>query len=354
MTLSNLTTVGNVHAQISTKPAKPNFTINIQNETVVLTIENQPFDVHNSYNYSFFYDVRIMNIDGDWSSFYTAEDRPTQSNSSHTVFYYAIGESEYFPSVTTLAGIVIPAYGQVFFQVMALIGYLERTVYSDGFVSYGLKGEVSGWSDSQTITLPTTNAQIPTLYNSPTGLGSTASYNLILFSPNDQTIYKNVLHLGFILRWIFHKRYLFELSANYAYSIDGNPFVSIVPKQSSNDRYGGGGKILNPSFSYLLDISNLTDGSHELVIKANFGKNLVLNDTSKPFIFKVQNPTLQNPTPTPTPTASPTLSPTPTPEPTPTPTTESEPFPTTIAIASIAIMAVIGIGILVYLKKYRK
>ena len=44
------------------------------------------------------------------------------------------------------------------------------------------------------------------------------------------------------------------------------------------------------------------------------------------------------------------------PQPTPTPTSspEPKPFPTTIAVASIAIIAVIGVGILVYFKKYRK
>ena len=45
-------------------------------------------------------------------------------------------------------------------------------------------------------------------------------------------------------------------------------------------------------------------------------------------------------------TATPTIEPTPLPE--------SEPFPTALAVASIATISVIGIGILVYFKKYKK
>jgi hypothetical protein len=358
--------VGTVHAQIPAKPAIPEFTINIENETVVLTIENQPFDVHNSYNYSFYYDVRIISIDGNWISFYTAVDEyPTQSTSSQTILYYTIGESDYFPSVTTLDGIVIPANGQVTFQVMALIGYWETTVYSNGIISYGLKGEVSGWSNSQTITLPSTNASSPSYYVSPEGSMGT-SYKLIVFSPNDQTIYDDVLHLAFILRWTYDLVPLGELKADYSYSIDDNPFVSIVPTKTSNDRYAGGTNfVYNPSFSYLLNISNLPKGYHNIVIKATFynGKNLFLNASSTPFQFIVRTPT---PTPTPTVTPAPTLTPTPvptststpmlTPEPTATPEATSQPatFPASLVFVALVGIALAVIGLFVYFKKRKR
>ncbi len=323
-------------AQTAPKPSVPTFTVTLQNDTIVLTIENQPFDIHSSGNNSFFYDVRIWNIAGHWSNLYAAEDRPTQSDSSQTILFYPIGESNVFPSYTTVAGVIIPKYGQVQFQVMALIGYLERTPYS-----YGLIGQVGSWSGSQAIYLPATNASSPTLYFSPDGSMGT-SYKLTVFSPNDQTIYNNTLSLAFILTWKADLIPLGELKADYAYSIDDKPFASIVATPSSNDQHGGSNFIYNPSFSHLLDISNLPNGYHNVVIRATFynGGHMYLNASSTPFQFIVRTPT---PTPIPATTPTPTLTPTPastptsTPPPTPTPTVPE--FPATLAITFLAITA---------------
>ena len=283
LALSGSIIVDSAFAQYVTKPSKPEFTLNIENETIVLTIENQPFDVNNSYNYSFYYDVRILSIDGSWRGLYSAEERPLQSNLSTTVLYYPIEESDIFPLVTTVAGIVIPAYGQVYFQVMALVGYLQGT---------GLIGEVSSWSDSQTIKVTTTDAQIPSLYVSPENWDT--SYRIVLFSPDDQTIYNDTLPLAFILRWTFVPLPGMPPDANYAYCIDNDNFVSIVPNETSRNPW---------SFSYMLDISNLPEGYHNLVIRATFyqGNDMILNATSTPFQF-----TVRTPIPTPTPSATPT------------------------------------------------
>jgi hypothetical protein len=306
LALSSLVMLESATAQIS-KPSVPKFTLTLQNNLIVLTIENQPFDA--SSNCSFYYDVRIMNVGGYWSSLYKAENGPpTQSNSNSTTLYYPIAKSDFFPSLTTVDGIPIPP-GEATFQVMAMIGNWEKTTYSDGTVSYGLKGgEVSGWSGSQTITLPSTNAPSPTVYVSPMG-GMSTSYRLTMFSPNEHTLYDNVLPLEFMLVWTYDLLPLFEPKTDYAYSIDGNPFVGIAANSTSNDRPGGGYTfVYNPSFAYWLDISNLTNGRHEIVIRAsfNFG-HLLLNDSSTPFAFTVQNsnPRLtpsSTPTPAPTPT----------------------------------------------------
>jgi hypothetical protein len=94
----------------------------------------------------------------------------------------------------------------------------------------------------------------------------------------------------------------FKLTADYAYSIDDNAFVNILSNQSSNEHYAGGTNfVYNPSFSYLLNVSNLENGYHKIVIKASFyfGGNLFLDATSSPFLFSVENPTpSQTPTPT--------------------------------------------------------
>ena len=339
--LSSLVIVETVYAQSVPKPLVPEFTLNIENETIVLTIENQPFDVNNSYNYSFYYDVRILSIDGSWRGLYSAEERPLQSNLSTTVLYYPIEESDIFPSVTTVAGIVIPAYGQVYLQVMALVGYLQGT---------GLIGEVSSWSDSQTVNVPTADAQIPSLYVSPENWDT--SYRIVLFSPDDQTIYNDTLPLAFILRWTFVPLPGMPPEADYAYCIDNDNFVSIVPNETSRNPW---------SFSYMLDISSLPEGYHNLVIRATFyqGNDMILNATSTPFQFTVRTP-IPTPTPsaTPTPTLTPTPSPTPTstPEPTSTPNNEPQsPDQKVILGAAVTVAVVcIGLGLLVYLIKRKR
>lgn len=360
MILSNLVMVGTVHAQALTKPAKPDFTVDIQNETVVFTIENQPFDANNSYNYSFFYDVQISTLDGSWSSFYTAKgDYPTQSNSSQTILYYAIGESACFPGVATLDGVAVPANGQVKFQVIAMIGYWGDGTYANNVTSYGLVGKVSGWSDSQTIILPSNTN--PSYYVSPTGETGT-SYKIILFTPNSQTAYTNRLQLAFNLKWSYVAMPMGgELEGEYEYSIDDAPFVSIVPNQTLNDRYAGGTTfVYNPSFSYLLDTSNLTNGDHEIVIRARFYYGFLglrLDASSRPFPFSLEGQT-------PLTTTSPpdiNSAPNPTETTTTTQTTAvsleatitTEPFPTSVLVALIGPTAVTIIWV-IHIKKRPK
>lgn len=304
LALCSMIIVESSSAQIS-KPAIPNFTLAIQNEAVVLSIENQPFDIYNSDGYSFYYNVRIMSANGNWFHLYDGENTPpTQSSSDYTTLNYPIAKSDLFPSLTTVAGIPIPPSGEASFQVIAMIGNWEKTTYSDGTVSYGLKGGyVSGYSSSQTITLPSTNASSPEIYVSPMG-GMSTAYRLTLFSPNEQTPYDGVLPLEFMFMWTYDLIPIFEPRTDYAYSIDGTPFVSITANKTLNDRPGGGYTfVYNPSFSYKLDVSGLTNGRHELVIRANFdfGHSL-LNDTSRSFSFTVQNSNPRiNPSSTPTP-----------------------------------------------------
>jgi hypothetical protein len=299
--------IGSVFAQTVPKPSVPEFTLNLDNETVVLTIENQPFDIHNTYNYTFYYDVRIKSIDGSWVGVYSAEERPIQSDSSTTVLYYTIAESTLFPNVTTVARVVILPSGSASFQVMALIGYLEGT---------GLVGKVSGWSSSQRITVTSPNAFDTDLYVSPETWDT--SYKIVLFSPNEQTIYNYTLPLAFILSWTFVPLPGMDVKAEYAYRIDDNSFVSIFPNDTSKKL----------SFSYMIDISSLPEGYHNLVIKATFyqGPNMILDTSSTPFEFIVRTP-IHTPAPSakPTPALSPTPSPTSTSTPEPTPTINTGP-----------------------------
>lgn len=147
---------------------------------------------------------------------------------------------------------------------------------------------------------PIVYSQTSRSYISQTGRMGTY-YILNVYSPNNQITYNSILPLNFTLEWRYDVLPIFDFSADYAYRIDNNFFVSIVPtNQSSNDRFVSDDStfVYNPSFFYLIDISNLSSGDHNVVIKASFyfGKNLFLNDSSTPFSFTVQNPIPEFPT----------------------------------------------------------
>jgi hypothetical protein len=286
-----------------TKPSVPQFTLSTQDNAVVLTIQNQPFDAQ-SGNSTFFYDVRVMTAGNYWASFHKpTEEYERQSESEVTIFTYPIGKSSLFPQLTTVGGIPIPTSGEATFQVNALVGTLQKSyAYPDGSYSLGLVGKVSGWSSSQTIKLPS-NLSIPISYVSPTG-GMSTHHELTLFSPDEQSTYDGILPLQFMISWNYDLIPIFEPNTSYAYSIDGNPFVGITANKTSMDGPGHGYTfVYNPSFSYMIDVSNLTDGHHEIAIRTifDFGHTL-LNDTSTSFSFNVKNSNPHIATPTSKPT----------------------------------------------------
>jgi hypothetical protein len=141
-------------------------------------------------------------------------------------------------------------------------------------------------------------------YDSP-NINGTYFY-LEIGSPGNQTAYNQVMLLNFNLQWHWDLMPLAPLVGYYAYSIDGNPLVSIESNQTGNDHYTSAPSEnfkYNPSFSYLADTSNLTSGLHKVVIAAQLYwdfetyKELLYNESSSPIFFSVQNQTL-SPTPT--------------------------------------------------------
>ena len=169
------------------KPSVPEFTLRLipsipkENKTTVeLTIKNQPFDKDNIYHYSLVYNVRIRTSDENWTDLYNAEDGyPHQSDSDYTVLSYISGEIAYYPSKdfplapSTKVG-MLPSYGQVDFQVQAMIGYRTRSlawIYGRQGLPYVFEGEKSGWSENQTIVIGESQTPSPepayTSYNEP-------------------------------------------------------------------------------------------------------------------------------------------------------------------------------------------
>lgn len=148
------------------KPSVPEFTAKLvspqpeANETrIELTIKNQPFDSNNTNHYSLVYNVRISTDGENWTDLYNAEDGyPPQSNADYTVLSYVLGESAYYPPADyplapSMKVGILPTAGQVAFQVEAMIGYRDRGAYVNGTMPYVFKGEKSGWSSTQTITI---------------------------------------------------------------------------------------------------------------------------------------------------------------------------------------------------------
>jgi hypothetical protein len=162
---SGLFMVESASAQLIPEPSIPEFTVQTQTQAdttaITLTIRNQPFDVASQSPDGFFYNVAIS-IDGkNWSELYHVEDAqdwyPQQSNSSSTVLTYVAGETIYYPRDTGQGVGVIPKSGEVAFQVQAMIGHRDRGAFQNGSMPYVLVGETSGWSNTQTITIPNTS-----------------------------------------------------------------------------------------------------------------------------------------------------------------------------------------------------
>ena len=168
------------------KPSVPEFSLILipsfpeENKTTLeLTIKNQPFDEDNIYNYSLVYNVRIRTFDENWTALYNAEDGyPPQSDSVLTVLSYVSGEIAYYPGENyPLAPSKevgrIPSYGQVDFQVQAMIGYRTRSwkFYGGQMLPYVFEGESSGWSNIQTVTIGEEQSPTSTPYNEPQQAG---------------------------------------------------------------------------------------------------------------------------------------------------------------------------------------
>jgi len=133
-----------------------------------VTIKNQPFTSFNNDNEdsSFYYNIRVKgHFSEDWRELYRPSDGyPTQSDSEYTVISLgALGENGLSLSSGSIA-FDVPSGGQMDFQVEAMIGYVSRKYVGDyGLFSYPyvFTGEESGWSSTQTVTVPDSSTPSP-------------------------------------------------------------------------------------------------------------------------------------------------------------------------------------------------
>ena len=186
MIMSGLVIVGSVFAQSIPKPYVPEFTLDLagppyyQNTTYSLdpntgqvvaeigytnpysvlkiNVKNQPFD--SSYG-NLYYNVRVKNhsaTDSWVDVYYVWNFYPQQSTDSD---YTNVGFSiEGYSAIIALAGC------EVDIQVEAMLGVINR-VTTKPIGGYGFTGETSGWSESQTISIPE-NTPLNPVPTSPT------------------------------------------------------------------------------------------------------------------------------------------------------------------------------------------
>jgi len=173
-----------VDAQTIPKPSVPEFTLNFvdkslttidgvyyDSKTIQVTIANQP-----SLNHSLFYNVRYRMNNGNWMDIYTMDDAyPLQSDSEYTiisVYLHPQGNDTF-----------VPPNSIVDVQVEAMIGYIHRS-YNPNHKSqldmypYVFTGETSGWSNTQTVTIPDSSSSVtPTPTESLPNMGPTSPPN---------------------------------------------------------------------------------------------------------------------------------------------------------------------------------
>lgn len=157
-----------------------------------------------------------------------------------------------------------------------------------------------------------TNAQITSSYGNNSHINPTA-FTLTIYSPDNQT-YKSTMPLNFSIDWTEYPTFTFpippapKLNGVYSYTIDNNPGVAVTSNKSSSDVFGYSNFTVNPTFSYLVNVSNLTNGYHQIVITASLygDENLFFSASSSPIQFLVENST---PSPTPYPAIGALISP---------------------------------------------
>lgn len=188
-------------AQSTTKPATPEFTVELSGpafdtpptytfnagtglfdpqegyhipySTLKIIIKNQPFTTQTNYDF-LCYNVRIKPHnypDSYWQELFHAESDgyPLQASGDHTIIPLPIEGSQ-------VLGTVIPTGESTDVQVEAMIGYIGRNqTYPYEYIFYG---ETSGWSSTQTVTVPpktpflTSPSSTPFYTQTPTPTGT--------------------------------------------------------------------------------------------------------------------------------------------------------------------------------------
>jgi hypothetical protein len=126
--------------------------------TLVMTIQNQPLVYQ--YNGSFFYNIRVKgHYAENWTQLFLNDELPLANASfiQTSVTLETLDESGF--TIGSGSTEKVPFGGQEDFQVHAMIGgFYKMGIPLSGWV---FQGESSGWSNTQTITIPETPSSTP-------------------------------------------------------------------------------------------------------------------------------------------------------------------------------------------------
>jgi hypothetical protein len=151
---------GTVRAEISIpKPSVPEFTAKANATAIEVTIKNQPLSSYENGSYpSLYYGFKFKDVNarvGFWEY-----DPIFFVGSSTYGGYYKASDSEFTAVSLSLEGYDFPS-GQIDIQAIALVGNQYATDMQNGAV-YGFEGEMSGWSNTQTLTITSSGSPSPT------------------------------------------------------------------------------------------------------------------------------------------------------------------------------------------------
>jgi hypothetical protein len=152
----------------------------VENRTIELIIKNQPLTSYrqNGEGVSFYYNVREKgHYEENWTTIYTVDNYFTApSNTIYTTLTYSLD-----PNAPPWLDNNLPSGGQLDFQVEALIGYIGRTI---GFASWYFTGQESGWSNTQTVTVPASSVSPnPTSIITPTSTPTVPEFPTCIILP---------------------------------------------------------------------------------------------------------------------------------------------------------------------------
>ena len=156
-------------AQTTANPAVPEFTLKyvsasynegalVQNSSLVITITNQPltpFTYQNGFTATAFYDIQIgYHLMSD-EAFTEVEGYPAQVDSNYTTITLPLVNNTIQMPATylTLGSKTLEIDSPVSIQVQTRIGYIVPDINSYPKTAFVFRGELSGWSSAQTITL---------------------------------------------------------------------------------------------------------------------------------------------------------------------------------------------------------
>jgi parallel beta-helix repeat protein len=150
------------------------------------------------------------------------------------------------------------------------------------------------------------NAEFTRSYSSNDPEINYTHFLLTVYSPDNNQTCKSTMLLNFTVDWREYPTFAGlpsppapVMKGLYSYTIDNNTAVTVASNQSSTDQFDVRGFKVNPTFSYLLDVSNLTNGYHKIVITVGLTNNYddiaryINKDT--PIQFFVQNLTPTDP-----------------------------------------------------------